>query len=138
VRPRHVNRSIHRATSGLPPARTAGGRILAGMGKRVVVAGIAWAVVTLLAFAKDPILGASVGIFAGAVVVVIALTSNWDSHPDFEERELVRARRRAARKAEAWEKNKDARERDRVRYAAHRAKQAAKAAGRGDADRPAS
>jgi hypothetical protein len=108
------------------------------MGKRVVVAGIAWVVVTLLAFAKDPILGASVGIFAGALVVVIALAGNWDSHPDFEERELVRARRRAARKAAAWEKNKDARERDRARYAAHQAKQAAKAAERRDADRPAS
>jgi hypothetical protein len=101
-------------------------RILADMSKRTVVAGVAGVVVTVLAFLADPILGAGVGIFAVAAVVVVALASTWDSHPDFAERELVRARRRAAKKERDWEKNKDVRERDRARFAAHQAKLAAK------------
>jgi hypothetical protein len=96
------------------------------MSKRVVVAGVAWVVVTVLAFLIDPILGSVVGIFGAIGVVVLALGSTWDEHPDFEQRELDRARRRADKKAKNWDKNADARERDRARYAAHQAKLAAK------------
>jgi hypothetical protein len=97
------------------------------MSKRVVVAGVGWVVVTVLAFLLDPILGSVVGIFGAIGVVVLALGSTWDQHPDFEQRELDRAQRRAAKKAKNWDKNADARERDRARYAAHQAKLAAKA-----------
>jgi hypothetical protein len=97
------------------------------MSKRVIVAGVAWVVVTVLAFLLDPILGSVVGIFGAIGVVVLFLASTWDQHPDFEQRELDRARRRAAKKAKNWDKNADTRERDRARYAAHQAKLAAKA-----------
>jgi hypothetical protein len=103
------------------------------MSKRVVVAGVGWVVVTVLAFLLDPILGSVVGIFGAIGVVVLALGSTWDQHPDFEQRELDRARRRAAKKAKNWDKNADARERDRARYAAHQAKAAAKAAAKREA-----
>ncbi|MGY1841255.1 MULTISPECIES: hypothetical protein [unclassified Modestobacter] len=93
------------------------------MSKRTVVAGVAWLVLTVLAFLADPLLGAVVLIFGAAGVVVVQLSSTWDEHPDFEARELVRARRRKAR----WEANADVRERDRRRYEAHKARQAAKA-----------
>jgi hypothetical protein len=108
------------------------------MSKRVVVAGVGWVVVTVLAFLLDPILGSVVGIFGAIGVVVLALGSTWDQHPDFEQRELDRARRRAAKKAKNWDKNADARERDRARYAAHQAKLAAKAAKREATERRAS
>jgi hypothetical protein len=96
------------------------------MKKRVLLAGVVWVVVTGLAFRLDPILGSLVGIFGAIGVAVVALASNWDQHPDFEQRELERSRRRAVKKAKNWEKNADARERDRVRYAAYQAKLAAK------------
>ncbi|SDX75853.1 hypothetical protein SAMN05661080_01085 [Modestobacter sp. DSM 44400] len=97
------------------------------MSKRVVVAGVVWVVVTVLAFLVDPILGSVVGIFGATGVVVLSLGNSWDRHPDFEERELDRSRRRAAKKAENWDKNADVRERDRARYTAHQAKLAVKA-----------
>jgi ABC-type protease/lipase transport system fused ATPase/permease subunit len=99
------------------------------MWKRVAVAGVGCVLVTVLAFLIDPILGSFVGIFGVIAVVVLAVASDWDSHPDFEQRELARARRRAARKEANWEKNSAARERDRARYAARQAKLAAKRAG---------
>jgi hypothetical protein len=110
------------------------------MSKRVVVAGVGWVLVTVLAFLLDPILGSFVGIFGAIAVLVVALAGSWDQHPDFEQRELERARRRAARKERNWEKNAGARERDRARYAAHQAKLAAKreAADRAAAERRAS
>lgn len=93
------------------------------MSKRTVVAGVVWVALTVLAFATDVILGAFVLIFGAAVVVMVQLSSTWSQHPDFEARELVRARRRKAR----WEKNAPRREKDAARYAAHQARQAAKA-----------
>jgi hypothetical protein len=101
-------------------ARTAGARILVGMSKRTVVAGVAWVALTVLAFLLDPILGACVLIFGGIGVVVVQLASSWSEHPDFEARELDRARRRKVK----WEKNKGAREKDAARYAAHQARKA--------------
>jgi hypothetical protein len=101
-------------------ARTAGARILVGMSKRTVVAGVVWVALTVLAFLLDPILGACVLIFGGIGVVVVQLASSWSEHPDFEARELDRARRRKVK----WEKNKGAREKDAARYAAHQARKA--------------
>ena len=95
------------------------------MSKRTVVAGVVWVALTVLAFAEDPVLGALVLIFGAAAVVVVQLASTWDQHPDFEAREVVRSRRRKAK----WERNAPSREKDAARYAAHRARQAAKAQG---------
>ena len=112
--------------AGTATARTAAVRILGAMSKRAVVAGVVWVVLTVLAFLADPILGACVLIFGGIGVVVVALGGSYDQHPDFEARELARARRRAARRERHQEKNKDAIAADRARYAAHQAKLAAK------------
>jgi hypothetical protein len=93
------------------------------MSKRTVVAGVAWVALTVLAFLVDPILGAGVLIFGGIGVVVVQLASSWTEHPDFEARELDRARRRKVK----WDKNKGAREKDAARYAAHQARKAGSA-----------
>jgi hypothetical protein len=93
------------------------------MSKRTVVAGVVWVVLSVLAFSVDPILGAVVLIFGAAAVVVVQLASTWDEHPDYEAREQVRARRRKAK----WERNSGSREKDAARYAAHQARQAARA-----------
>jgi hypothetical protein len=92
------------------------------MSKRTVVAGAVWLVLIVLAFRLDPILGACVLIFGAIGVVVVQLASTWNEHPDFEARELARARRRKVK----WEKNTGAREKDAARYAAHQARQAEK------------
>ena len=88
------------------------------MSKRTVVAGAVWVVLTVLAFLVDPILGACVLIFGAIGVVVVQLASTWDSHPDFEARELVRAQRRKAK----WDRSAGRREKDAARYAAHQAR----------------
>jgi hypothetical protein len=88
------------------------------MSKRTLVAGALWVLLTVLAFLVDPILGACVLIFGAIGVVVVQLASSWDQHPDFEARELARARRRKVK----WEKGAAAREKDAARYAAHQAK----------------
>jgi hypothetical protein len=78
------------------------------------------AAVSVLAFLLlDPIMAAFVVILlvTGAVVGVAA--RNWDQHSTYEEREAVRARRRA----EKWERNTAARDRDRQRWEAHQARQ---------------
>ena len=96
------------------------------MSKWVVVSGVAWVVISVLAFSIDPVLGACVGIFGAIAVVVVALASSYDQHPDYAARELARAQRRAAKRERDKVKNKDAIEADRARYAAHQAKLAAK------------
>jgi hypothetical protein len=88
------------------------------MSKRTLLAGALWVVLTVLAFVVDPILGACVLVFGAIGVVVVQLGSTWDQHPDFEARELERARRRKIK----WEKNAPARAKDAARYAAHQAK----------------
>lgn len=72
-------------------------------------------------FVLDPILAAFV-----AIVVVVGLgmtvaARDWDRHETFEERELARARRRQ----EKWDRNADARAKDRARWEAHQARRAA-------------
>jgi len=93
------------------------------MSKRTVVAGAVWVLLSVLAFLVDPILGACVLVFGGIGVVVVQLASTWDEHPDFEARELVRARKRKQK----WERDTGKREKDAARYAAHQARQAEKA-----------
>ena len=91
------------------------------MSKRTVVAGALWVVLTVLAFLVDPVLGACVLIFGAIGVVVGQLASSWDQHPDFEARELARARKRKVK----WDKGAAAREKDAARYAAHQARKRA-------------
>ncbi len=82
-----------------------------------------WAAGSVLAFAAlDPILAAFGVILAGTAVVIAAFAHDWDRHSTFEQRELARARKRA----EKWERTKDARDRDRARWEAHQARQARK------------
>jgi uncharacterized membrane protein len=75
----------------------------------------------------DPVIAAFVVIVLATVVVIAVLASDWDQHSTFEERELQRARRRK----EKWERGAAARERDRVKWEAHRARQEAKKAAQG-------
>ena len=84
-----------------------------------------WAGASVLAFLElDPIIAAFVVILGATAVVIAAAARDWDRHSTFEERELARARKRA----EKWERTKDARDRDRARWEAHQARQARKSA----------
>ena len=93
-----------------------------GVGVAVAVAGSVAAFLLL-----DPILAAFLAILLATVAVIAVLASDWDRHSTFEERELERARRRK----EKWERGAAARERDRVKWEAHRARQEAKKAAPG-------
>jgi hypothetical protein len=93
-----------------------------GVGVAVAVAGSVAAFLLL-----DPILAAFVAILLVTVAVIAGLASDWDRHSTFEERELERARRRK----EKWDRGAAARERDRVKWEAHRARQEAKKAAPG-------
>jgi len=106
---------------GWARAGTGTGRILVPMSKWTAVAGALWVGLTVLAFLVDPILGACVLIFGGIGVVVVQLGATWNEHPDFEARELDRARRRKVK----WDKGAKAREKDAARYAAAQAKKSA-------------
>jgi phosphate/sulfate permease len=98
--------------------------------KRWLVGGAVWAVVAVLAFVLlNPILAAFVAIILLTAMAVLVLAADWDQHPSFEQRELVRARKRAAKKAVVRERTKDARARDRERWEAHQARKAERAAG---------
>ena len=88
---------------------------------RLVLWGGLVAAMSVLAFVLlDPVLAAFVVILllTGAVVAVAA--RDWDKHSTYEEREAARARRRA----EKWDRNTAARDRDRARWEAHQARQA--------------
>jgi hypothetical protein len=88
---------------------------------RLVLWGGMVVALSVLAFVLlDPVLAAFVVILllTGAVVAVAA--RDWDQHSTYEEREAVRARRRA----EKWDRNSAARDRDRARWEAHQARQA--------------
>jgi phosphate/sulfate permease len=88
---------------------------------RWLIGGGIWAVLTVLVFLLlNPILAAFVAILAATFVAIAALAADWDRHSTFEEREKVRAQKRA----EKWERNKDVRERDRARWEAHQARKA--------------
>ena len=74
----------------------------------------------------DPVVAAFVAIVLVTVAVLAVAAGDWDRHSTFEERELARARRRK----EKWERGAAARERDRIRWEAHRARQEARKASR--------
>ena len=86
---------------------------------RMVLWGALVAVVSVLAFlVLDPILATFLVILLVTGVVIAVLARDWDQHSTYEEREAVRARKRA----EKWERNTAARDRDRARWEAHQAK----------------
>jgi hypothetical protein len=111
-----------------PPGTTgrgAGTGILDAVSTRLVVWGGVWAVLSVTAFLLlDPVLAAFLVILGLCAWVVALLSANWESHPSFEERELARARRRAAQR----EKNAGARARDRARWEAHQERKAGRSA----------
>jgi hypothetical protein len=88
----------------------------------LVLAGLIWAAVTGVALVAggNLLLVSGMAVFGFVLLVVLAMASDWEQHPDFEERELARARRRR----EKWEANAGARARDRERWQAHQARKA--------------
>ena len=81
--------------------------------------GLAVALSVLAFLVLDPILAAFVAILLVTAVVVAVVARDWDQHSTFEERELARSLRRG----EKWERNAAARNRDRARWEAHKARQ---------------
>jgi hypothetical protein len=91
--------------------------------RRWLIGGGIWVVGTALAFLLlGPIPAAFISILGATFVLVAVLAADWDKHSTFEERELARSRKRAAK----WERTKDVRERDRARWEAHQARKARK------------
>ena len=90
------------------------------MSKRVQVGAVVWVLATVGAFLADPILGAAVLVFGGALVTVGHLASGWGEGSTFEERELDRARRRRA----TFEANAGKRAKDRERWVAGKPRKA--------------
>jgi uncharacterized membrane protein len=110
--------------AGAPTGR----RILIAVTVRWVLGGVVAVVGSVAAFLLlDPIVAAFVAIVLVTVAVIAVLAGDWDRHSTYEERELERARRRK----EKWERGAAARERDRVKWEAHRARQEAKKAAPG-------
>ena len=68
----------------------------------------------------DVVVALAVAIGLVTTLGIAVAASGWDQHSTYEERELVRARRRQAK----WDRTKDARERDRLTWEAHHARQA--------------
>ena len=95
--------------------RSAARIVAAVLGVAVAVALAVWAFATL-----DVVIAAAVAVALITVVGLTVAASGWDQHSTYEERELARARRRQ----EKWDRNKDARERDRLKWEAHHARQA--------------
>ncbi len=97
------------------------------MSRRLIGWGGVWLAGSVAAFLLlDPILAAFGTIVGLCLWGVAVLASGWEQHPSFEQRELVRARRRAARR----ERTKDARARDRARWEAHQQRKADRSPGR--------
>jgi hypothetical protein len=141
---RHSDRAVtdrHRHAVTGPVTRSPDGRILVrvtehsgstgatpdGRLRPVAVAALVWLVGAVLAFTfLDPIIAAFLAIMGLTLVVVAFFARDWDQHSTFEEREMVRARKRKAK----WEKGKDKRARDRARWEAHQRRRAEREAGR--------
>ena len=85
------------------------------LGTAVTVALVVWAFATL-----DAVIASAVAVVLVTTLGITVAASGWDQHSTYEERELARARRRQ----EKWDRNKDARERDRLKWEAHQARQA--------------
>jgi hypothetical protein len=93
---------------------------------RPVLAFVVWAAVSVVAFLAIPdvIVSAGLVIFGAVLLLVLVMARDWDAHSSFEEREMLRARRRKAR----WERTAGSRARDRERWEAHQARRATRAA----------
>jgi ABC-type transport system involved in cytochrome bd biosynthesis fused ATPase/permease subunit len=90
---------------------------------RPIVAAVVWAAASVAAFAVlDPVIAAFGSIIGATIVVIAFLASDWGTSSTFEEREAERARKRKVK----WEAGTEARDRDRARWEAHRARQARK------------
>jgi hypothetical protein len=88
---------------------------------RIVIWGALVATVSVLAFRLlDPIVAAFLAILLVTGAVIAYVARDWDQHPTYEQREAARARKRA----EKWDRNQAARDRDRAKWEAHQAKQA--------------
>ena len=97
------------------------------MSRRLALWGGIWLAGSAAAFLLlDPVLASAIAIFGLCLWGVALLSSNWEQHSSFEQRELDRARRRAAKR----ERTKEARARDRARWEAHQQRKADRAAGR--------
>ena len=82
------------------------------MARRLIGWGAVWLVGSIAAFLLlDPILAAFLVIVGLCLWVVAVLSSGWEQHPTFEQRELTRAR-------------------DRARWEAHQRRRAEREAGR--------
>jgi len=91
------------------------------MSKPLVIALGAWVVGAALAFLLlDPVIAAFLVILGAAVVPVVQAAATWDQAPTFEERELARARRRAAQR----ERDKGKRAAEKARFEARKARKA--------------
>jgi Flp pilus assembly protein TadB len=98
-------------------------RILTAVRKRILIAVAVVAAIALLTYlTMDAILASFIVIVVAAVALVLVLGSDWEQHSTFEQRELERARKRAAK----WERTAGARAKDRARWEAHQAKKAAR------------
>ena len=87
----------------------------AALGVVVTVALVVWAFAVL-----DVIVALAVAIVLVTALGIGVAASGWDQHSTYEERELARARRRQ----EKWDRNEDARARDRRKWEAHHAREA--------------
>jgi membrane glycosyltransferase len=90
----------------------------------VTTRGVVWGALTVLgsvlAFVfLDPIVAAFLVILLVTGGVIAFLARDWDQHSTYEERELARSRKRAQK----WDRNAEARARDRARWEAHQARQ---------------
>ncbi|MCA0146716.1 hypothetical protein [Blastococcus sp. LR1] len=101
-------------TQGSPSSRTVPPLLVVAVVLGLAVAGGSFLVL-------DPYLAAFVAIVLVVGVAMAVLAHDWDSHETFEERELVRARKRQ----EKWDRNAGARAKDRARWEAHQARKAA-------------
>lgn len=92
--------------------------------RRVIATALGAAVTLALAVAAftrfDLVIASAVAIVLVTTFGMIVAASGWDQHSTYEEREAARARRRQ----EKWDRNKAARERDRLKWEAHHARQA--------------
>ena len=91
---------------------------------RVTTRGVVWGALTVLGSVLafrflDPIVAAFLVILLVTGGVIAFLARDWDQHSTYEERELARSRKRAQK----WDRNADARARDRARWEAHQARQ---------------
>jgi membrane glycosyltransferase len=90
----------------------------------VTTRGLVWGALTILGSVLaflflDPIVAAFLVILLVTGGVIAFLARDWDQHSTYEERELARSRKRAQK----WDRNAEARARDRARWEAHQARQ---------------